>query len=116
MSTELAPIVLMNGVTLRFLDQSNRYYGDFHRICIKVQMFLPTGTEMPAGLNRETACFERTLEKMGVVSATLEEEKDKLLQRFLATSQTYLQKEQFPAQLLRQIAQQKKRPTLVFIN
>ncbi len=112
MPEELQSIALENGLVIRFYDQSNRYFGDFHRVCIEVSITLPQDLKMSAGLSRETGCFERTLEKMGVPSADLETVRNALIDAFLTTSRAYLERPDFPEQLLRKMRQDKKPPTL----
>lgn len=106
----LDPLVLKNGLIIRFFDQSNRYFGDFHRIFIKVQIALPDHFELTAGLNREKAYLERSIEKMGVTSAEFERERNALIDAFLATSKNYFEKDDFPKQLSLKLLQRKQRP------
>lgn len=114
MTEELDSLVLVNGLKLHFTDQSNRYFGDFHRICIKVQIALPDNFELPAGLIREAAFLEKTLEKMGVTTDALDEQRKALVEGFLSTSRSYLEKNDFPKQLLLKI--QQKKPKSVFLR
>jgi hypothetical protein len=114
MTEELDSLVLANGLKLHFVDQSNRYFGDFHRICIKVQIALPDTFELPSGLTRETAFLEKTLEKMGVTTDVLDEQRKALIDSFLAASRSYLEKNDFPKHLLLKI--QQKKPKSVFLR
>ncbi len=113
MNSDLKPMVLGNGLTLRFDDQSNRYFGDFHRICICVQICLPEQVALSAGLAGGKDFLERKLEKMGVPSESLEKERKILLDAFLATGLTYLEKKDFPQQLLLKLQKEKSRPVFL---
>ena len=112
MTEELNSLVLKNGLRIHFFDQSNRYFGDFHRIYIKVQIALPDGFELPAGLCRESACLERTLEKMGVTTDELAQQRKLMIDNFLLTSISYFEKSDFPQKLFIKIQQAK--PKSVF--
>ena len=113
MTSKLEPIVLKNGLSLHFIDQSNRYFGDFHRICIKVQIFLPADMELTAGLKREKAFLEKKLEKMGVTTEAVESERKALVDAFLASGLIYLEKASFPQQLLNKLLKEKPRPVFL---
>lgn len=113
MDNELEPIVLSNGLTVRFVDQSNRYFGDFHRIYIEVQICLPDHMELPVGFSREKTFLKKTLEKMGVPTEALERERKLLIDAFLATGRTYLEKDDFPQRLLFKLQQEKQRPVFL---
>lgn len=107
MTNNFAPIVFDNGIRVSFIDHGNRYYGDFHRICIKVLIALPESFSLPAGLSHDSAVFERTLEKMGVTSENVDDEQKRLIDSFLDASRPYMEKDDFPQQLLRKIQQKK---------
>lgn len=110
MTDELQTVVLKNGLIVRFLDQSNRYFGDFHRVCILVEISLPDRIELPAGLTREGACQKRELVRMGVPSAALAEVRKSLVDSFLSTARIYLEQDAFPHQLLNKLQQVQGRP------
>jgi len=110
MSDLFSPIHLTNGVVIRFIDQSNRYFGDFHRVCVKVVISLPIDFPLPDGMLPENACLEKYLERMGVPSSAVETERKSLIDAFLQTSRSYFEKVDFPQQLLRKIQEQKARP------
>ena len=99
---------LNNGLLLRFYDQSNRYYGDFHRICIRVtaeisvdNLIVPADLENMQSLLPELIGFERRLEKMGVTSEDLAQVKEALMEDFAEASIPYLEKPKFIERLLR---------------
>lgn len=113
MTNELDPLVLNNGLVIRFIDQSNRYFGDFHRIYIRVRISLPDSFALPEGLTPETACLEIKLEKMGVPTDSLVAERKSMIEAYLLTSRTYLEKDGFPLQLSLKLQQEKRRPVFL---
>jgi len=108
-----APIVLKNGLQVSFIEKSNRYFGDYHRISITAVVSFPDNYELPTGLSKERAKLEKKLEKMGVPTAQLETERNKLVETFLSTSRVYLERDDFPQQLLRKLQQEKSRPVFL---
>ncbi len=110
-------VALDNGLQARFFDLSNRYFGDFHRVCLRVEIAVNLTEEMVpeelrAGFSSlgKGLCFSRELERMGVPSAHLEQVRDQLVNDFLCSAASYLQKPEFPLQLLRQQLAKRKRP------
>jgi hypothetical protein len=106
MSEGYPAICLENGIKLSFEDRSNRYFGDFYRICIVV-------TIESADNDQVAGRMERRLEKMGVTTERLATEKKVLIDSFLATSRAYLEKENFPEQLLQRVKQKKNKPVFL---
>jgi len=107
---EFAPITLNNGLEISFIEQDNRYFGDYHRICITAVVSFPKDFHLPAGMTHERAKLEKRLEKMGVPNAALETERNKLVESFLASSRDYLERDDFPRQLLRKLQTEKSTP------
>ena len=105
-----APIALKNGLLIRFEEQGNRYFGDYHRILINAVVSFPCDFELPPGLSRDRAKLIKPLEKMGVPTAALEAERERLVATFLATSRDYLERADFPHKLLRKLQQEKAKP------
>ncbi len=121
MAELLKTVPLDNGLTLEFLDRSNRYFGDFYRVCITVRAELPlakldlTVAQKKALQGREDGlCYARSLERMGVAGADLARVKDQLIKDFLNSSLRYLEKADFPEQLLRKKLAEKPRPSFQF--
>ena len=99
---------LDSGLVVKFYDVSNRYFGDFHRVCIEVKIDIPViPDQLPAELASGVAklggvlCFERRLERMGVTGGELLAVTDKLIADFLATSCAYLNKPDFAQRLIK---------------
>ncbi len=110
MSDPLAPRKLKNGLIINFEDQSNRYFGDYHRVFIRVKVVFPDDFELPADVCRNAASFERTLEKMAVPTAQLDREKLALVESFLVSAQAYLEGEDFPCRLVANCRGKKNKP------
>ncbi|MDT8420562.1 MAG: hypothetical protein RQ754_09030 [Desulfuromonadales bacterium] len=107
--------LLSNGLCLRFYDQSNRYYGDFHRVFISVEAFLSGQPDLPEELQaaasslHETVIFRKVLERMGVTSDRLAATIDELIEDFLAASGDYLCRRDMPELLLKKYHAEKGR-------
>jgi len=110
---------LANGLELFLVDQSNRYFGDYHRIHLTLYCDIPVTADWlcdaadPSGEANQltkllggTVRFEKVLERMGVPGAEVASTRQQLLDDFLATARTYLDAPDFPARLLRQRARQ----------
>lgn len=89
---------LPNGITVEFCDQTNRYYGDYHRVCVEVSLLLVDG-------QRHTF---QTLERMGVSGGDLERVKAEVMTAFRQGTLTYMTSEQFPQKFLTSLQQRKK--------
>lgn len=104
MTEQIAPVELCNGLVIRFEDQTNRYFGDFHRICVQVRI------ELPTGIDRKQACLLKNLEKMAVPSSGVTEQRNALIESFLKASRDYLETDEAPQRLLQRLQQQKAKP------
>lgn len=94
---------LENGLVVDFFDRSNRYFGDYHRLCLEVRCHIPLNIDLfrdtadPAGELRRAvdllgteAVFCRTLEKMGVEGGAMERTREELVESFLRSNLAYL--------------------------
>ena len=90
-------IVFKNNLKLQFTDESNRYFGDFHRLLIEVDALIETGAK-PMRLR-----YQRPLKKMGVATEDLANERSLLIEQFLATVEPYMQRDDFVPKLLETI-------------
>jgi hypothetical protein len=82
---------LANGVVLDFFDLSNRYFGDYHRICVEVRIRLPLTGKGPHNVTR--------LERMGVAGADVTLARDRLVADYWRHAGRYLARPDFPARL-----------------
>jgi hypothetical protein len=105
---------LDNGLSIEFYDRSNRYFGDYHRVCIVVQFRIVIEAALFADVLDGAAeeqkartrfghelLITRTLERMGVASAELPEVRAALIDSYLSNSLAYLAVPGYPARLLR---------------
>lgn len=91
---------LANGVDVAFIDLSNRYFGDYHRVCIEVQIAAPG----PSGSHGTTAGQQRLatvkrLERMAVAGAEVATVRQRLVDDFWRHAGRYLAHPDFPARL-----------------
>ncbi len=100
--------ILANGLVVDFFFRANRYFGDYHRVGVDVRCaiplqsgiwissFSPAEAEEIRGRWGETAVFSRSLEKMGVPTASLDAVRDELISGFARTTLPYLAHPDFP--------------------
>jgi hypothetical protein len=109
MEQTLREDILEKGLKVTFVDVSNRYYGDYHRVRVEVRCTLPLRPDFfadPAALERarslwgEAFTWSRPLEKMGVAGADVPTAAASLIEGFVASAYPYLTQPQFPARLL----------------
>lgn len=102
---------LDNGLLLEFFDRSNRYFGDYHRVCIEVRTTLPLtalslaeiGTELRQRAERHfgpALVVVRQRERMGVESARVAVVVRELIDGVLNEAERYLSRPDYPARLL----------------
>lgn len=104
----MTSIKLKNGIVVDFVDRSNRYYGDFHRVKIDVVAKFPVDkSHLPEELHEIADCcggeatFQRSLEQMGVKTAEVEAVAQALVANFIDTAGSYFEKRNFVESLLR---------------
>ena len=109
-SPPFAEEILTNGLHLRFYDQSNRYFGDYHRVRIVVAIELALDNELlddqellTAGKQRFGASLttSKVLERMGVPGARVESLRAELVASYQREVQSYLSRPEVPQRLLR---------------
>ena len=82
---------LANGVVLDFVDLTNRYFGDYHRVCIEVRIRVPLPVNCFHSITR--------LERMGVAGAAVTVARDRLVDDYWRHAGQYLARADFPARL-----------------
>jgi hypothetical protein len=82
---------LGNGIELAFTDRSNRYFGNYHRVCIEVRISVPP----PAGPLQVI----RQLDRMAVPGDEVAAVRDRLVGDFLRHAADYLGRAATPARL-----------------
>ena len=111
---------LANGLQIRFVDESNRYFGDYHRVCV-VATIICKVAELPVGNAEDEAfrdkalgvlgaelCVIKRFERMGVATAELDEVRTALVDDFLRSALPYLSRPGYPRSLMN--SQMTKRP------
>lgn len=104
--------VLANGLVLEFVERTNRYFGDYHRVCIEARTTL--GLDHPALVVLDAALLTRarvrfgaavttirTLERMGVEGERVAAVTEELIESFLLEAQRYFARPDYPERLLR---------------
>jgi hypothetical protein len=104
---------LPNRLLLRVEDQSNRYFGDYHRVRLVIRCLVPVRAEhfsasqdpiaaadAAAALLGKEVIYEKALERMGVVGSEVETTRQLLLEQFVQTNQPYLARDDFPARFI----------------
>lgn len=93
---------LANGLHIAFRDESNRYFGDYHRVSVVVTLSCPLAnlpSDLPADIAfraeamrvlGETLSVTRRLERMAVPTAKVAQTRDALIDDFLAHAAGYL--------------------------
>jgi len=111
--SELTEIALDNGLVLQVEDQTNRYFGDYHRVRLVVSCHFEVAgilAHPDCNLDRgevrrllgEQLRYEQILERMGVPGAAVEPTCRELVDQYLASNRSYLERADFPLRLLRQ--------------
>lgn len=90
MAEHFASEQLSNGVRIDFNDVTNRYYGDYHRICIEVELRF-------ASDDYAQAHRFQTLERMGVSGGDLVEAQQQVLTSFRQGTMKYMLNDNFEA-------------------
>lgn len=102
--------ILANGLHLRFYDQTNRYFGDYHRVRIIVEIELALAPELipdpellAAGVKRFgfSVITSKVLERMGVPGARVAAQRAELVASYQNEVQSYLSRPEVPLRLLR---------------
>jgi hypothetical protein len=115
---------LANGLLIVFTDESNRYFGDYHRICV-VATIVCNLNDLSAENSDDEGFFHRAIEKlgaqlavvkrferMGVATADVEAVRTELIESFLRHATSYLSRPEYPRALVN--AELKKRSTHCF--
>lgn len=106
--TRLKQELLANGLQIVFTDETNRYFGDYHRVCVVATIIcdlhtLPAETpddelfrrQSIAALGDRLSVVKR-IERMGVPSAEVETVCSALIDDFLRNTVVYLARPEYP--------------------
>ena len=104
---------LANGLLIIFTDESNRYFGDYHRICVVATIVcnlqdLPTESsddeifrsKAIESLGEQLSVIKR-FERMGVETANVEKVRIALIDDFLRHAASYLSRPDYPRSLVK---------------
>jgi hypothetical protein len=90
---------LENGVELAFFDKSNRYFGDYHRVCVEVRISVRVLGKASASVSSGRLEQVSHLERMGVAGAKVGATRNRLVEDFLGSAGRYLAHEDYPDRL-----------------
>ncbi|MCK4535421.1 MAG: hypothetical protein KAT93_00315 [Desulfuromonadales bacterium] len=102
---------LPNGLQIKFFDETNRYFGDYHRVCLRVVMTFDLEVPGTADLsdapfwNEVRSSFGQTLdvtkrlERMGVPGAAVKQTVSDLIDDFLKAADEYMSRPDYPRRL-----------------
>jgi hypothetical protein len=103
---------LDNGLQIHFADESNRYFGDYYRICIVASIIcdlrnLPGESaadeafraQAVEAFGEQLTVFKR-LKRMGVPTAEVDEVRTALIENFLNHASAYLARPEYPRSLV----------------
>ena len=88
---------LANGMEIEFVDLGNRYFGDYHRVCVEVRMSV---TLADANIVQQV----KRLERMGVPGADVDVVRRQLVEDYWRHAGTYLARPDYPARLAMELA------------
>ena len=113
---------LPNGLLIAIFDETNRYFGDYHRVCLRVLLQYdltpadrddPFWSEARDRLGPELR-LEKTLERMGVAGSEVERTVATMADNFLATADEYLARPDYPRQLVRREMEKRRKTTRIY--
>lgn len=98
---------LDNGLQISFLDESNRYFGDYHRVCVVVTISCPVDCLADEDLRLQAVAaygeqltVVKRLVRMGVPSADCAQVRHALVDDFLRHAAGYLSRPEYPRLLV----------------
>ncbi|MDH3454907.1 MAG: hypothetical protein OEL80_07135 [Desulfuromonadales bacterium] len=119
--TTIRQELLANGLQIVFTDESNRYFGDYHRVCV-VATIVCNLRDLPAATAADEAMCCRAvetfgdqlsvvkrLERMGVPTLEVDQVRTTLIDDFLRHAAAYLSRPEYLRSLVN--AELNKRPT-----
>jgi len=113
---------LANGLLIAIFDETNRYFGDYHRVFLRVVLHYdltpadrndPFWSEARDRLGPELR-LEKTLERMGVADSEVEGTVAALVDNFLATADEYLTRPDYPRQLVIREMEKRRKTTRIY--
>lgn len=111
--TTLKEISLENGLNIAFVDETNRYFGDYHRICmvasIRCQFVdLQLDSDEDKALRQramekfgESLTVTKRFERMGVASDDVDTVRLNMIDDFLEHTSAYLSRRDYPLSMIK---------------
>ncbi|AAR35126.2 hypothetical protein KVP06_08760 [Geobacter sulfurreducens] len=105
MATILREVPLQNGLTVRFLDHTRHYFGDFHLVRLEILCEIRldvshfqdfTAFEDARRLLGDDVSYRRFVEQMGVPTSLADDVKQQLMAHFMNHSLGYVSSSAFP--------------------
>jgi hypothetical protein len=93
---------LANGIEVEFVDLGNRYFGDYHRVCVEVRVSVTL-----AGIGSMQQV--RRLERMGVAGADVDAVRCHLVEAYWRSAGLYLAHPDYPARLATELTRAGRR-------
>jgi hypothetical protein len=103
---------LDNGLRILFVDESNRYFGDYHRVCIQITLVCALDA-LPVANTDDEAFRDRALttlgkelkvvkrlERMGVPTAEVERVRHSMIEAFMENASSYIGRPEYPRSLV----------------
>lgn len=109
MATVLREVPLQNGLTVRFLDHTRHYFGDFHLVRLEIACDIrldaahfdnATAFEEARRLLGDHVSYRRFVEQMGVPTSSTDDVKQQLMAHFTSHSLRYVSSHAFPARFV----------------
>jgi hypothetical protein len=100
---------LNNNIEICFYDLTKNYYGDYFFVRVEACCKIPLTDECLGDLQispdirrllGDEVVYARIMEKMGIQSAQVDEERNKLISDFESNSMPYIASERFPAHFI----------------
>ena len=90
---------LANGVVVEFFDRTNRYFGDYHRVCVEVRLTALSPADAACAQGGEPLQEVRLLERMGVPGAEVDATRCRLVDTYWQNAGGYLAHPDYSARL-----------------
>jgi hypothetical protein len=90
--TVIREITLANGLTVRFLDKTQPYFGDYHHVRLEAVCDIPA----PEIEGADSCRYMSNIRRMGVPTADVPAVIDELISHFSNTTLTYMSSPEFP--------------------
>ena len=104
-----------NGLRITFCDDTHRYFGDYHRVCVNATIRFDLVNLADTGLREQaqrvfgpTIEVKKRFERMGVPTAKVDDVRESMVMNFMRHASGYLSQENYPHQLVAAELQKKQ--------